>query len=482
MIFLSSFAIIKADEDDTTVTEYSDVYETAEPEEGLSSEKKEPDAITGPLPETYSYELSDTRALSEIITTQDAYRRIIALKSEYPDGSKWNRTITWYLWRTNYYVDLYECAGWAAYCSNAAFGDDPNGDYWVKRYAIKNEDGGYFYPKGHGIFTYDAVRPGDIIRNKNDTHSVVVLEKYDDHIVICDANRDAQGTVRWGRIIEKKDVQKMGYLISRYPDPPAFTDYYEQPNGLRVQWEEDEDATKYWVYRKRGGGSWSKIAETSDNYYVDPDVREGDYLYRVKSYIPGISWSHYSNNYDVTVYTTYNPFDDVHPDQYYFDSVLWAYGHNPQITTGTSAHRFSPDATCTRGQVVTFLYRAAGNPQVADILTLFSDISPDDYYYNAVLWAYDHQITTGTTDTTFEPDKTCTRAQVVAFLWRFAGSPEPVTTANPFKDVKADKYYYKAVLWALENGITTGTTKTTFEPDKTCTRAQVVTFLYRYMR
>ena len=175
------------------------------------------------------------------------------------------------------------------------------------------------------------------------------------------------------------------------------------------------------------------------------------------------------------------PFADVDTSKYYADPIVWAYENN--ITTGTTETTFEPEANCTRGQVVTFLHRTLGTPAPTLLNNPFTDIgtaeSSDTYYYNAVLWAYENNITTGTTETTFEPDKTVTRAEFVTFLWRAAGSPTPTTTDNPFTDLDIDEYYYDAVLWAVENGITTGATETTFEPNEHCTRGQVVTFLYR---
>ncbi|MBR4131863.1 MAG: S-layer homology domain-containing protein, partial [Oscillospiraceae bacterium] len=109
----------------------------------------------------------------------------------------------------------------------------------------------------------------------------------------------------------------------------------------------------------------------------------------------------------------------------------------------------------------------------------FEDVAADQYYYKAVLWAVEKGITTGTSPTTFRPDRTCTRGQIVTFLWRSKDKPEPEKTENPFVDVPADQYYYKAELWAVEKGVTTGTSATKFSPDSTCTRAQIVTFLYR---
>ena len=174
---------------------------------------------------------------------------------------------------------------------------------------------------------------------------------------------------------------------------------------------------------------------------------------------------------------TTNPFVDVREGEYYYDAVLWAVENG--ITAGTSATTFSPDAGCTRAQVVTFLWRTAGQPEPASSGNPFTDVRAGEYYYKAVLWAVERGITNGTSATTFSPDDTCTRAQIVTFLWRFEGQTEPTSAANPFTDVQPSAYFGKAVLWAVENGITNGTSPTTFSPDDTCTRAQVVTFLYR---
>ena len=175
-----------------------------------------------------------------------------------------------------------------------------------------------------------------------------------------------------------------------------------------------------------------------------------------------------------------NPFIDVKESDYWYNAVLWAYYHTPQITTGTSATKFSPNNTCTRAQIVTFLWRAKGCPEPTLTESPFVDVKDtSQYYYKAVLWAVENGITTGTDATHFSPNKGCTRAQVVTFQWRANGKPAPGTSTNPFTDVKADQYYYDAVLWAVGKGVTTGTTATTFSPDKTCTRGQIVTFLYR---
>ena len=174
---------------------------------------------------------------------------------------------------------------------------------------------------------------------------------------------------------------------------------------------------------------------------------------------------------------TSNPFMDIQEDAYYYDSVLWAVQNG--ITYGTSETMFSPEDSCTRAQVVAFLYRAAGSPEPALTRNPFDDISSSDYYYKAVLWAVENGITAGTSETTFSPEDPCKRAQVAAFLWRMHEEPEFTATTNPFVDVNGKAYYYDAVLWAVENGITYGTGEGKFSPDDTCTRSQIVSFLHR---
>ena len=169
-------------------------------------------------------------------------------------------------------------------------------------------------------------------------------------------------------------------------------------------------------------------------------------------------------------------FVDVATGSYYEDAVDWAVGNG--ITQGTDATHFSPDGICTRAQTVTFLWRAAGSPKPETRTMPFTDIPAGSYYYDAVLWAVENDITKGTSDTTFSPNMTCTRAQIVAFLWRSEKSPA-AGTANPFADVKSAAYYADAVLWAVKENITRGTTNTTFSPNADCTRAQIVTFLWR---
>ena len=168
-------------------------------------------------------------------------------------------------------------------------------------------------------------------------------------------------------------------------------------------------------------------------------------------------------------------FVDVARSAYYYDAVQWAVEKG--ITEGTSIETFSPHASCTRAQTVTFLWRAAGSPEPKNSVNPFSDLSPNAYYYKAVLWAVENRITQGTSTDTFSPDATVTRGQTVTLLHRAAGSP--LAGSSGFNDVSDGAYYAKAVAWANENGITSGTGSNKFSPDANCTRGQIVTLLYR---
>lgn len=174
-------------------------------------------------------------------------------------------------------------------------------------------------------------------------------------------------------------------------------------------------------------------------------------------------------------------FIDVKTTDYFYNSVKWAVGKN--ITNGTSSTTFSPYKSCTRAEIVTFLWRAAGSPEPTITRNPFRDVNAVTHssYYKAILWASQKGITSGTSATAFSPDQVCTRAQIVTFLYRYAGQPSGYYS-NPFKDVGAtsEASYYNAILWAVGKGITTGTSATTFSPYASCNRAEAVTFLYRY--
>ena len=177
-----------------------------------------------------------------------------------------------------------------------------------------------------------------------------------------------------------------------------------------------------------------------------------------------------------------NPFYDVNGTDWFYSAVMWAYYNTPQVTNGKDESHFAPKASCTRAQVVTFLWRAAGRPEPSGSVQQFSDVPKTNSYaycYDAILWAVENGITKGTDATHFSPNATVTRAQFVTFLWRYAGEPAPKNMSCGFNDVDANAFYYKAVLWAVENGVTTGKTATQFAPGATCTRCEVAAFMFR---
>ena len=199
----------------------------------------------------------------------------------------------------------------------------------------------------------------------------------------------------------------------------------------------------------------------------------------------GLFFGHAGSEYLIYVHTLGDPslscqlvckaFKDVADGDYYFNPVYWAAAN--KITLGTDGTHFSPDAPCTRAQVVTFLWRYFGCPKT-NSSTPFRDVSSDAYYYDAVRWAVEQGITNGTDETHFCPDAPCTRAQVVTFLWR-ANGEESASSYHMFSDVPSDAYFFHAVIWAISKGVTNGTDYDHFSPEDTCTRAQFVTFLYR---
>lgn len=230
-------------------------------------------------------------------------------------------------------------------------------------------------------------------------------------------------------------------------------------------------------------GLSSGTAYTLKSYAVSP-VGRSDILSQTVTTASGSSGVHTSSGSNSSRPSDPKPpvndpstgFTDVKNDAYYADAVKWAVDRG--ITNGQTTTLFGAEASCTRAQIVTFLWRAAGSPVPQTTKNPFTDLSEDAYYYQAVLWAVEQGITVGTTETTFDSDQTCTRGEAVTFLHRNAG--EPVAAGNHgFQDVNGSDYYDNAVQWAREKNITSGTTETTFSPNAHCTRGQIVTFLYR---
>ena len=228
-----------------------------------------------------------------------------------------------------------------------------------------------------------------------------------------------------------------------------------------------------------GGSGWPQLSTGTNNYWnrwlMAPDVYGGKN--------GGISEHDQPVNPDPDTPSdsddSSNLFSDIGTDDYYYTAVEWALEKG--ITLGTSTTTFSPNDSCTRAQMVTFLWRAAGEPKAKSTTCSFTDVDASAYYYEAVLWAVEAGITQGTSATTFSPDAICSRDQTVTFLWRASGKPDikAASLTLPFVDIDQNAYYYDALLWVSETRITQGTSTTTFSPDDSCTRAQMVTFLYR---
>lgn len=211
-------------------------------------------------------------------------------------------------------------------------------------------------------------------------------------------------------------------------------------------------------------------------YYIDENGNKSAIDVTYKNGVATLVLNHFST-YVVEAVDALS-FTDVSTKAYYFDAVAWAVKN--KITSGQSDTLFAPDASCTRAQMVTFLWRANGSPEPTVTELPFTDVAADAYYAKAVLWAVENGITTGTSDTTFDPDGVVTRAEAVTFLWRAAG--KPIAGGSLFADVESTKYYAEAVRWAVTSGITNGMSDLTFAPNDICTRAHIVTFLYRAYR
>ena len=235
-----------------------------------------------------------------------------------------------------------------------------------------------------------------------------------------------------------------------------------EPSKLEIlRYDGDRPSVKYNTLSVRTRSA--QVEPSTDAYCIRA-------YYNDKNYVDSAKFHVYKMNPEA-------PFYDVPSDSYYNDPVIWAVENG--ITSGVSNLLFGSEDACLRAQVVTFLHRAAGSPAPTSTKNPFKDVKSTDFFYKPVLWAVEKGITSGTSATTFGSFDTCNRAAVVTFLWRAAGSPNPTSTKNPFVDVKSTDFFYKPVLWAVENGITAGLDATHFGPTNGCNRAQVVTFLYR---
>ena len=255
-----------------------------------------------------------------------------------------------------------------------------------------------------------------------------------------------------------------------------------------VSWDPVKYASWYTVYLLKSPYGWEDVAYTtpvsdaSCMTTISGIAADVYYLFVVAESTAGTGpqsrWIYVDLSNPFDPYTT-SPFVDVLTTDYFFKPVIWAVYHDPKITAGVDEMHFGPNRNCTREQIVTFLWKVCGaqEPEISEMT--FSDVSYDAWYRRAVYWAVENNITKGVGDGVFGVGQNCTRAQAVTFLWAAAGRPEPETTENPFTDVPDDSWYYKAVLWAAENGITKGIGDGLFGVNHICTRAQIITFLYK---
>ena len=318
------------------------------------------------------------------------YEKLIALKESYPEGMRWTNydgyMITQYdaerHLTTNYYG--FGCVAFAYILSDAAFAGLPLRQYSSSEYS------------------YEQLRVGDILRINNDTHSVVILEKYDDHLILAEGNYNS--SIHWGRSLSKSALlSSWTDVTTRYPEETAETPPEPAPT---------EESTLF-----------SDVAD---------------------------------------------------PGAYYYGPVYWAVEQG--ITNGTSESTFSPELLCTRAQILTFLWRACGEIRLEGDLEPFTDVKESDYYYDAARWAWLIGLVEGGE---LSGETPCTRAETVGYFWTLCGQPEAEGVA--FRDVEPDSETAAAVAWAVAAGVTTGTSETTFSPEQTCTRGQIVTFLWRLL-
>jgi hypothetical protein len=258
------------------------------------------------------------------------------------------------------------------------------------------------------------------------------------------------------------------------PDKTTVTATYIADTGNRISWTDADGAAQYMIQKAdKPDGTYETVhtASAGENSWIDANGNKREY-YRVvtSNIIDGkIGFTAVSN-----VVSSKMPFEDVAYNAYYYDTVVWA--SEAGVISGTSPKTFSPESGCTRAQVVQIIYNYVGRPDTDDMEMPFTDVPSGAWYADAVNWAFNVGVTSGTSETTFSPNDTCTRAQIVQMLWRQRGS-EKVATSSKFTDVSSDAWYADAVNWTAEKQVISGTSATTFSPRNMCARGQIVTFL-----
>ena len=376
-------------------------------------------------------------------------------------------------WNQYYYagVDCSAYIGWTVYnvMHTESTTNDLSDGYVMSAVKMAKT----FAEKGWGTWTRDikSFKPGDIFSMSG--HVWTVLGVCDDgsivflHSTPSDSKAgQGGGGVQLSALNPNSDDDKNceAYkLVTKYMTKyyPEWSDRYDAVLRSYISYATPATGTEY---KETWSGNFSWNLDSSG--LTDPDGYADMSAAEILADLFG----------DAETQPSQKDFNDVKPGDYFYDAVNWAVEKG--ITTGTSATTFSPNASCTRAQIVTFLWRASGSPEPKTASNPFTDVAANAYYCKAVLWAVENGITTGTSATTFSPDAPCTRAQGVTFLWRANGS-KAASAAASFTDVASDAYYAPAVAWAAEQNVTGGVGNGLFSPDTTCTRAQNVSMLYR---
>ena len=376
-------------------------------------------------------------------------------------------------WNQYYYagVDCSAYIGWTVYnvMHTESTTNDLSDGYVMSAVKMAKT----FAEKGWGTWTRDikSFKPGDIFSMSG--HVWTVLGVCDDgsivflHSTPSDSKAgQGGGGVQLSALNPNSDDDKNceAYkLVTKYMTKyyPEWSDRYDAVLRSYISYATPATGTEY---KETWSGNFSWNLNSSG--LTDPDGYADMSAAEILADLFG----------DAETQPSQKGFNDVKPGDYFYDAVNWAVEKG--ITTGTSATTFSPNASCTRAQIVTFLWRASGSPEPKTASNPFTDVAANAYYCKAVLWAVENGITTGTSATTFSPDAPCTRAQGVTFLWRANGS-KAASAAASFTDVASDAYYAPAVAWAAEQNVTGGVGNGLFSPDTNCIRAQIVSMLYR---
>lgn len=445
-----------------------------------------------PLPELTGNQAQD---VANIAISQLGYKRD-STGTVY--GAWWNTVTDWgYDYTNEAWCGMFAC--WCAYQAGAGLGVayDKNSAYTPAFFNFLKANGTY-----DNTFTTDP-QVGDFIffgAKEGRIDHVAIVIGYDPEtklVTVVGGNQGSsgRGAVTQGVCTWKEDSPWGSKVVKGYGRPNytyATSDYAAVGSVEAIVGGDNCIEIKGFAYDPdKPEASVNIDVYVNDNYVATKEVNNNFEViipykvaengeYEVKVYAKDVN-----KVFDDTllegcpqsVTIIYTPFDDVASSSYYYIPVIWAV--DKEVTLGVSPTLFNPQGECTRAQAITFLWRVMGCPESTMSECPFEDIAEGSYYEKAVHWAYENNISIGKDEQHFSPDDAVTRAEMLAFLWRLEGESEPNISESPFEDVVADQYYEKAVLWAYENDITTGTDNNHFAPDAYCLREHVVTFLYR---